>query len=217
MNDLFAQITPVGFAVALSPMPIAALLLMLLSKRAKINSIGFLIGWTLGLAFLVTVVSSLISGSGSSSLHPLRNIINGALGVFLILFALKEWRGRPRKNRKPHMPKWMAAISSFSPIKAFGVGFLLATVNFKNTPMGIAAANIMSRGSEVEQLPLLVYYLLLGSSTITIPVLGFLLFGSHIQKTLAGVKEWLVNHNNVIMFVLFLILGVMLVYKAFNG
>lgn len=219
MEHLYGELTPIATAVALSPMPVAALLLMLLSKRAKINSVGFLLGWIVGLALLVFIVSYFISASSDSSgSNSIRAIINGVLGVILILFALKEWKGRPKKGEAAHMPKWMAAIDSFSPVKAFAIGVLLATMNFKNTPMGISAATIMSRSENAsEQLGLFTFYLLIGSITILLPTVAFLIFGSHIQGKLESTKEWLVYHNNAIMFVLFFILGAMLISKAFGG
>jgi len=39
MDKHIADILPYATAVALSPMPVAALVLMLLSKKAKINSV----------------------------------------------------------------------------------------------------------------------------------------------------------------------------------
>src|SRR3989344_2989663 len=101
MDKVVASVLPYAVAVALSPMPIAALILMLLSNRAKVNSIMFLIGWIAGL-FL--------------------------LGVVLVLLAIKEWHQRPKKGEEAPLPKWMGAIETFSPFKAFGIGLLLATI-----------------------------------------------------------------------------------------
>lgn len=219
MERLIAEIIPIATAVALSPMPIVATLLILLSVRPRVNGITFLAGWILGLILLVFIMSSLISGSEEAAgSHSIRSIINGVLGVLLIIFALKQWEKRTRAGEKPKVPKWMASIESFSPLKSFAAGLGLATLNFKNTPLGIAAATIMSRADTAAgQIELLIVYLIIGSTTVAVPVIAVFLYGKKIQGTLNTLKEWLVYHNNAIMFVLFLILGALLLSKAFGG
>ncbi len=220
MEHSIANILPLSIAVALSPMPIAALLLMLLSNKAKINSIMFTLGWIVGLAVLVYAVSFLVSSSttpASASGFSLKQIIDIALGVLLVFFAIKQWKSRPKKGQSAKMPKWMSTVVSFSPIKAFAIGFLLATVNFKNTPVGIAVGTSLSHLSESGQLTGFIVYLLLASCTILLPTLAFLLFGKSLQGTLTALKTWLINNNATIMFVLFLIIGAMLISKAFGG
>lgn len=220
MANILAEVLPYAVAVALSPMPIAALILMLLTRRARVNSVMFLAGWLLGLLVLVFFVSTLISAQSSTAsvAFPVRKIIQGFLGFVLILFALKQWRERPRRGEEAKMPKWMAAVESFSPQKALGAGLLLATVNLKNTPMGIAAASVLSQAaSSPQQLAGLIAYLVVGGSTIMVPVAGFLVWGGQLEQRLISLKGWLIQNNAAIMLVLFLVLGVDLVSKAIGG
>lgn len=220
MEKHIADILPYATAVALSPMPVAALILMLLSKRAKINSIAFSAGWIVGLAALVYFVKYLIDLFGKDAHQatgiPVAVLIHGILGIVLILFALKEWKMRPKKENVPQMPKWMKAIVSFTPAKAFTIGFLLATVNLKNTPMGITVGAVIDQ-SGGSALNVLIAYLIFASSTITIPTIGFLILGKSLEKTLESMKTWLVRNNATIMFVLFLFLGIVLLSKALGG
>lgn len=223
MDRMTAELLPYAVAVALSPMPIAALLLMLLSKRAKINSVLFAIGWIMGLAGLVLVVTFLVGKSAHTVSYDtgfnLKALIDGVLGVVLLGFALKQWKNRAKPGKTPKMPKWMSAVESFSPIKALAIGFLLATLNLKNTPMGITAGAAISQLAKnpAEQSAGVMIYLVLASCTITVPVMLFLLFGNGLKKTLQTLKEWLVGNNATIMFVLFLILGIVLISKALGG
>lgn len=223
MDRITAEFLPYAIAVALSPMPIAALILMLLSKRAKINSVMFAIGWILGLAGLVLIVTFLVGESAhtvsADSGLNLKTLIDGVLGVVLVGFAIKQWKNRSKPGKTPKMPKWMSAVETFSPTKALGIGFLLATINLKNTPMGITAGAAISQlaKNSAEQTVGIIIYLALASCTITVPVILFLLFGNGLKKTLQSLKEWLVANNATIMFVLFLILGIVLISKAFGG
>lgn len=223
MDKMITEILPYAVAVALSPMPIAALILMLLSKRAKINSVMFTAGWIAGLAILVLVVTFLVGESARTVKHDTgfdpKTIIDLVLGLVLIGFALKEWKSRSKAGKTPQMPKWMRAVEKFSPIKALIIGFLLATLNLKNTPMGITVGAAISdfAHTSAQQTAGVIIYLVLASCTITIPVIGFLLLGKRLQKTLETLKVWLIGNNATIMFVLFLILGIVLISKAFGG
>lgn len=222
MESIVAAIFPLSVAVALSPMPIAALMLMLLSNKAKMNSVSFALGWIVGLAVLVWAVSFIVadqSAVATKSGISLKAVIDGLLGVLLIIFAFNQLKNRPKNGETAKTPGWMSTIENFSPFKSFGVGFLLATVNFKNTPVGIAVGSTISKlaNSPQQSLEALIIYLLLASSTVTIPVIAFLLLGDKLNNTLAAIKNWLINNNATIMFVLFLIIGAMLLGKAFGG
>ena len=60
-----------GFAVgiAVSPIPIAAVILMLFSGRARINSVSFMVAWVAGIA-LVTTIVLLIPGLEADDSDP---------------------------------------------------------------------------------------------------------------------------------------------------
>ena len=47
--------------IAISPIPIIAVILMLLSPRAKGTSVGFMIGWLLGIVIAIIVFTLLSS------------------------------------------------------------------------------------------------------------------------------------------------------------
>lgn len=220
MDPHVAAIIPYATAVALSPMPVAALILMLLSKKAKANSVAFTIGWIVGLAALVFFVKYLVA-IFAGDVHrttgfSVEVLIHYVLGIILILFAIKEWKMRPKKGQTPKMPKWMGAIATFTPVKALIIGFLLATLNLKNTPMGITVGAVISDAGS-HAMTVLIVYLILASSTITIPTVGFLLFGKKLERTLESLRSWLVSNNATIMFILFLVLGVVLLSKALGG
>ena len=48
MADVIGEILPLALGIAISPIPIIAAILMLLSPRAKGTSLGFLLGWVRG-------------------------------------------------------------------------------------------------------------------------------------------------------------------------
>jgi threonine/homoserine/homoserine lactone efflux protein len=67
-------------------------------------------------------------------------VLKLVLGLLLLLVAVRQWRGRPRGDERPATPKWMAALDTFTPVKAAGAGVLLSGLNPKNALLSIGAA-----------------------------------------------------------------------------
>src|SRR3954452_19872225 len=130
MDQVIGEILPYALGVAISPVPIIAAILMLLSPRAAGTGSGFLIGWVLGILVAVGIftalASGLTSGGGTPAWASWTKIV---LGVLLLLVGIRQWRGR---HDDRGTPKWMTAIDEISPIKALGLGFLLSALNPKN-------------------------------------------------------------------------------------
>lgn len=221
MSSLVASIIPHAVAVALSPMPIAALILLLLSNKARANSIAFLIGWVLALFINVGLFMWLFKEAPASTgeKSTVSIIISIALGVFLLWLALKEWKSRPKPGVTPKMPKWMEMLVNFSPAKAFLVAFGLVTINAKNTVLDIATGVQIGQGASslTEGFWVLTIYVFVASLTILFPTIAFLILGNKMNNQLNVLKEWTLENNATILFVLFLYLGVSILAKAFGG
>ncbi|MGW8882467.1 GAP family protein, partial [Streptomyces mirabilis] len=120
-----------GFAagVAVSPLPIIAIILVLATPRGRLNGPLFTVGWILGLTALGTVMLVIASPAGASAHnHPATWVgaLKLALGVFLALFGARQWHRRPREPSQAQLPKWMGAIDRLTPVKVLGLGTALA-------------------------------------------------------------------------------------------
>jgi threonine/homoserine/homoserine lactone efflux protein len=218
MNEVIGEILPLAIGIAVSPVPIIAAILMLLSPRAKRTGVGFLIGWLAGIVVaivLFTLLASIIpQDSGGSS--PVSGVIKIILGLLLLFLAIKQWRTRPAEGEHASMPKWMAAIDSMSAGRAVGLGFLLAAVNPKNLLMAISAGVIVGgAGLTVSQTTVvIIVYVLLAASTVLIPVVGYLIASARLAGPLDKLRVWLVDNNALIMAVLLLVIGVSVIGKG---
>ena len=65
MGDAIGQILPFAVGVAVSPMPIVAMVLMLITPKAKLNGFVFLFGWMVGVA-LAGAACLLVIGPAST-------------------------------------------------------------------------------------------------------------------------------------------------------
>ena len=219
MGQGISEVLTFAIGVAISPVPIIAVILMLFSERARVNGPVFLLGWVATLAIVSGVVYA-ISDQGnaatSSTASDTISWLKIALGVLFLLLAARQWRNRPAPNAEPEMPKWMAGIDALAPVKAFGLGVLLAGVNPKNLILTIgAAAGLAQLGlSTGDAVVSLIVFVLLASLTIAGPVVYYLLGGETAKRELNELKGWLNVHNAAVMTVLFLVLGVDLVAKG---
>jgi len=222
MGAAIGEILPLAVGVAISPIPIIAAILMLLSPRARVTSVGFLLGWVLGIVVAVTVftlLSSILPEQGSDASNPAQGTIQLILGALLLLLAVGQWRKRPRRGVEPAMPKWMQAIDKMTFPVAFGLGFVLSAVNPKNLLMGAGAGvDIGSAGLAVGEIVLVIaVFTVIAASTVLVPVVGYLVAASKLRDPLDALRGWLEKENAVIMAVLLLVIGVSLIGKGIAG
>jgi hypothetical protein len=211
-------LTP-AVGVAISPVPIIAVVLMLFTKKAKSNSLAFLLGWVLGLTIVGGIVlyiagtQDLSPGSGPSTAASAIRLL---LGLLLLFLAAKQWKKRPSPGEEPEMPKWMETIDSFTQVKALGLALLLSGVNPKNLVLTMAAALSIAQANlnSFQSFVLLGVFVVIGSVTVALPVIAYLIMGDKAAKTLNEIKAWLTHNNATVMFVLLLILGVDLVGRS---
>ena len=219
MGTGISEVLTFAVAVAISPIPIIAVILMLFSARARVNGPAFLLGWVVALAALSTIVYVLShDGNVATSSTAADSVSWGkiVLGVVLLALARRNWRNRPAPGAEPPMPKWMARVDSLSPVQAAGLGVALAAVNPKNliltigSAMGLAQLGLSTSDAIVAT----VVFVLLASVTIAGPVLYALVGGGRARASLDSAKAWLGEHNAAVMAALFLVFGVDLIAKG---
>jgi hypothetical protein len=222
MGGAIGDILPLAIGVAISPVPIIALILMLFSKKARSNSLAFLLGWVLGMA-AVGAIALLLGNTadigGSSGPSKGAAVIRLALGLLLLFGAFRQWKKRPEVDEEPQMPGWMAGIDGFTSGKSFGLAALLSGVNPKNLALTLAAAMAISQAglSGVQPWIVLLVFAVIASLTVAIPVLTYLLAGEKAESTLGSWKTWLTANNAAVMAVLFLVFGFVLIGKGIAG
>jgi hypothetical protein len=216
VSEGIAEILTYAIGVAISPVPIIAVILMLFSARARVNGPTFLAGWVVAIG-VVSIVAYVLADAGDAGTDSTASDTVSwgklAVGAFFLLVAAKQWRGRPTPGAAPAMPKWMAGIDAFSPVKSFTLALLLAGVNPKNLLLsaGAGAALAQVGPTTSEAVVSLIVYIVLASITIAGPVVYYFLGGDHARAALDSTKEWLAAHNAAVMTVLFLFFGVKLI------
>jgi threonine/homoserine/homoserine lactone efflux protein len=215
------EVLPSALAVALSPFPVIAVILVLGSPRGKSSGPAFAFGWMLGLAVLATIVV-LVAGDADDPESAAATGVGWTeliLGVGLLVLAGRKWRSRPKAGDEVAMPGWMAGMERVSPGRAFVLGAALGGANPKNVALTFAASAAIAE-SGVEGVDLVValgLFVVLGSITVLGAVLAHVLLGERAVAGLAAVKEFMTANNAVIMMVLLLIFGAKLVGDGLAG
>src|SRR5580704_7982608 len=207
VGDAIGQVLSFGVGVALSPIPIIGVVLMLGTARARANGLAFIAGWIFGLAAVGTIVLLAASGAGASNSGAPANwvsIVKLALGLLLVIIAVRQWHARPRGSAEPELPGWMKTIDTFTPPKAAAMAVLLAAVNPKNLLLvvGAAAAIAQTGTSAVDQAVALLVFVLLGTLGPGIPVAIYFLMRERAATVLEGMRRWMARENATIMAVL---------------
>ena len=216
MGDAIGQVLPLAVGVALSPLPIVAVVLMLVTPRARVSGPMFVVGWLVGLAAVGALALGLAGpADATDDGDPATwvGVVKLALGVLLLLLAVKQWRARPRADGETSMPTWMNAIDSFTPMKALGAGALLSGVNPKNLLLSVAAATAIAQTDIAgnEQAVSYAAFAVIATLGVAAPVAIYFALGDRSGAVLDKLKTWMTRNNTTILTVLLLIIGVKLI------
>ena len=222
MGEAIGQSLSLAVGVALSPVPIIAVILMLVTPRARSNGPAFIAGWLIGLAIVGTIVLLALDPADASEEGAPADwvsVLKLVLGALLVLIALKQWRGRPHEGEEAPTPKWMGAIDRFTPVKSLGAGVVLAGANPKNLLLAIAAATVIAQTGIPggEQAIAYAVFAMIGTVGVGAPVVIYFALGERAGPILDRLKTWMGQHNAVIMAVLCLVIGSKLIGDAIAG
>jgi Sap, sulfolipid-1-addressing protein len=201
----------IGLGITLEPFPLIAFLLILSSEKGTRKGLAFILGW---LACLVVVIGAVILLTGGKPPAPATApstavlAIKLALGVVLILYAVRQERrrGRPRKT-----PAWMARLDGFSALSAAGLAAFLQ-------PWALVAAGAatvsQAKLSNVWEWLILVLFCLLATSSFLYLELSAAFRPAAADALIQKLRNWLDTHQEQVIIVISLLLGFWLAGKS---
>jgi hypothetical protein len=201
----------IGLAVTLDPLPLTAFLIVLPSQRGTVKGAAFTFGWLVSLAIVVTIT---VLATGNNPPKPatvpsLASLaIKIALGVVLVVIALRHIRarGRPKPPKKP--PKWQAHVDSMSPWFALA----LAPTLQPWVLIGAGAATVVqAKLSSWESFLALFAYCVIASSSYLAMELYAVFRPAQSQALLGRFRTWIDNHTDQGIIVGSLLIGFWLI------
>jgi hypothetical protein len=222
MGEAIGGVLPEAVGVALSPVPIIAVILMLVTPRARVNAPAFALGWVAGLAavgVIVLAIASPADANDDGAPATWVSVLKLVLGLLLLLFAVRQSRGRPHGGKEAAAPRFMSAVDAFTPAKSAGAGVVLSAANPKNLLLAVAAAAAIAQTgiSAGEQAVAYAVFAVIGTVGVAAPVVIYFALGDRAGPILDDLKGWMSRNNAVIMTVLLLVIGAKLIGAAISG
>lgn len=214
MIDALKEALPMAIGLALSPFPLIAIIILLMTPKAKSNSLWFLLGWMLGIyfiGFLVLMIPGLGTDQGEATIFS--GSVRIVIGIVLLLLAIKTWLKRPRQGDEIVTPKLFLTIDSFGLKKSMLTGFLFSAANVKNMAFSAAgAARInQSLSADGNSFALLAVFALIGSLVLMFPALVYVVAGERIEPTFLIWKKWLIKNNKMLLVIILSFIGLILI------
>lgn len=222
MGSVIGDILPLAIGVALSPLPIVAVILMLFSKNARGTSLGFLLGWILGLSVVsvaVVLIANPAQQATGGTASPLSAIVHVLLAVLFFFLAYRNGTKRPKPGEQAEMPTWMRGIDTMTAGKALGLGAALSGVNPKNLALAVSAGVVIASAglNSTQTIIALVTFIGLGCISVATPVIVALVLGDKAAPTLNNWKAALIQNNATVMMVLFIVFGAIMLGKGLGA
>jgi len=147
------------------------------------------------------------------------NVLKLVLGVWLLLVAVRQWRGRPAHDEAPPMPSWMNKLDTLTPLKAGGLAVVLSAVNPKNLVLIVGGATVVAQAelSTGDQVVAWAVFTLIATIGVAIPMIIYLVMGDRAAQTLERLRASMAHHNAAVMAVICLIIGAKLIGDAISG
>ena len=207
LSAAIAYSLPMALGVALSPVPVAAVVTVLLSARPS-NALNFLLGWVAGLVAIGALVF-FIPGLESSGGEPTRlaGWIRLTVGVALLVMAAVKWQRR--KTVDTAASPMLDKLDQLDPWGMTRLAFLLSGLNPKNLMFTFAGVSYIdaSMAPPKQQALAFALYVAVASASIILPLVVHGLFSDRVGGALAAFKAWLVRNNAALMSATMLVLG----------
>lgn len=217
MIEALKDSLPMALGLALSPGPVVATIIILMTPKAKSNSTSLLLGWFLGIYFvgaLILILPGLETNKGQPT--ALSGVIRFILGLSLLILAFRLWLKRPKADDEISTPKLFLSIDKFGVGKSLLTGLFFSVANVKSFAFIASGAARIDNAiySDKGIYMALLIFSLIGSLTIIIPIIIYFIAGNKIELTFQKWKKWLIKNNKVLLMVIIILISIIIINKG---
>ncbi|MFD8706469.1 GAP family protein [Kitasatospora sp. NPDC059648] len=220
MGEAIGPVLAPAVAVALSPLPLIAVLLILASPRGRANGLAFTAGWVLGLAAVVAaVVAAGLALDPADRAPTWPSWLKLALGAALLVLAAEQWRNRPRPGHVTAPPAWLLGIDRLTPARSAGLAVALVVTRPRTllAAVGGAASIAAARPGTGAMAVASAVLVLIGSLGTLLPLAVQLRGADRAAHSMGEWRAWTAAHNAAIMIAVPLVLGADYLGSALAG
>lgn len=210
---VIGSLLPLGVAAALSSVPMAVAIAILLSKQSTRNGVAYVIGQFAGAMALTSALSSGLALFPDRRFHSHHLIIGTtelAIGLILVGYGLYRLLRR-QEPTKPSSQGWMQHLATIGAWAAFGIGVGL---NFRPKALLLALAAGLAIGSGdltvAETLLAAGVYSVFATSVVAGAVIAHVTNPAATARWLEAARIWLKDHGQLVTLIVTVLIGVVI-------
>ena len=216
MLNTIGQLLPVGIAAALSTVPVTVLLVIMMSPRRKVAAVPFALGCVIG-----TLIIVLVASLAAQFLPEPRQRRADEVAAVLELAWARRWcwsgsapgvAGTDREGTLPLPAGPRSALDSVSAMRAFGLG-LIIELRPKSALLACVVSLQVHAATRADPGPLavIVIYVIIATSTVTLPVLLTIISPERMEPRLAKAADTLAEDGPLISAIVLLMVGAVVI------
>lgn len=221
MNEVLLQLLPVVLGATLVPLYPIVVLLLLQSQGGLRKAIAFVFG-----AIVVRLMQGILFGLvfvAASETYPeygpeiIASVLFLVIGILLLILAYKKWQ--KQEDPDEPSPRWVAAVSKLSGLRAMAAGALLIGFSVKQWVFTLTALDLIA-GAALNAASGIAAYLIYTLATqifVLLPILAYVVAPQKSAQPLHAAQGWLERNNRVIMIFVSLVFGVYFLAKGIGG
>jgi len=208
--------------ISITPLAMAAIVVLLSTPRARTNGVTYLVGWVLGLLILGAIALAIIGSARPGTTSTPASWVSWlriVLGVLLLIVGTSELVSDPSSGHARALPAWVGKADNIKPPMAFGLGFVLAGIRPKNLLLAVAGAAAIASAGLSGQQESVAYLVFIAVATVgvAIPVIVYVVMGDRGPEMTRALGEWLTRNTAAIMSVVCIVIGVDLIGRGIAG
>ena len=209
MGRLLSQVVPLALGAAISPVLFVLTLTTLTGARPLVRGLAL----TAGAAVPLVVIGSFAFAIGGSlhASHTTKAAIDLALGVLLVLVAVRALAKGPAEPKPPDGPKHTAG-----PVRSFALGFAAMITNVTTLALYLPAMKLIatSHVSRADRALAHVIVALITLAPAAVPVALVAVAPGSSRRVLGAVSRFMTDHRRAIPVVLGFGFGAWLIVKG---
>jgi hypothetical protein len=200
-----------ALAIAVNPVPIIACVTLLSTPHGKRNALYFIATVVILMLAIGSAVIFVVGQSSSSSTSTGGAAVTTAFGLIFLAVAVQQWRTKPAEGKDPG---WMKALDKAGLVAGVVLGVSLTNYALLTSGM----QKIVTSGlSSSVQTSALVFFTLIATSTIILPLIVYLVRPVWAKRVLGRFRDWLMKHNRVILIIVFGLMGLLFTVQGVIG
>lgn len=212
---MFSELLPIAVGVVVSPVAIAVVIALLMTRGAVLAGAGFVVGWAVGLFALVmafAALSATIGFTGARARPVLAVVELVVAGLAVGLAVLQIFGGRGLAARS------LRGLDGFGMPRAALLGFGGSVLGPKIILLtGVAGATVAASGAIGQAWAAAAAFALVGSIGVALPVVVSLVARARAADVLGRARTWITRHDRAASIVSLLVVALILVLDASTG